>query len=222
MISEGEILLRLGLAALLGMIIGYERERQNQPAGLRTHAILAIGSCLAMTISINIAIQFSPSAPNGDPGRIAAQVVSGIGFLGAGTILREGATVRGLTTAASLWVVSGVGLATGAGLFVPALVTTAMVLLALVVLGRAERTYLAGKDQHIFVLRMSDEPGMIGRVGSLLGAHGVDIRNISMHELDNHQVEVEFQIRLGPKISAERLVDELFTVPGVHSVDHSD
>lgn len=139
MISEGEILLRLGLAALLGMIIGYERERQNQPAGLRTHAILAIGSCLAMTISINIAIQFSPSAPNGDPGRIAAQVVSGIGFLGAGAILRYGTNVKGLTTATSLWTIAIVGLAVGAGHYFSAIGTTAALLIVLVILNFLEK-----------------------------------------------------------------------------------
>ncbi|HQF69381.1 MAG TPA: MgtC/SapB family protein, partial [Anaerolineaceae bacterium] len=89
-IPETEILIRLGLAALLGMMVGYERERQNQPAGLRTHVILAVGSCLAMTVSIDLAIQFYPHAPNGDPARLAAQVISGIGFLGAGAILRYG------------------------------------------------------------------------------------------------------------------------------------
>jgi len=107
LISEGEILIRLGLAALLGMIVGFERERQNQPAGLRTHAILAIGSCLAMTISINLAVQFVPHVPNGDPARLAAQVISGIGFLGAGAILRYGTNVKGLTTATSLCLDSG-------------------------------------------------------------------------------------------------------------------
>ena len=111
LISEGEILIRLGLAALLGMIVGFERERQNQPAGLRTHAILAIGSCLAMTVSINLAVQFVPYVPNGDPARLAAQVISGIGFLGAGAILRYGTNVKGLTTATSLWTVAIVGLA---------------------------------------------------------------------------------------------------------------
>lgn len=139
MISEVDILIRLGLAALLGMIIGYERERQNQPAGLRTHAILAIGSCLAMTISINIAMQFYPDVPNGDPGRIAAQVVSGIGFLGAGAILRYGTNVKGLTTATSLWTIAIVGLAVGAGHYFSAIGTTAALLIVLVILNFLEK-----------------------------------------------------------------------------------
>jgi len=145
LISEVEILIRLGLAALLGMIIGYERERQNQPAGLRTHAILAIGSSLAMTISINLAIQFVPDVPNGDPARLAAQVVSGIGFLGAGAILRYGTNVKGLTTATSLWTIAIVGLAVGAGHYFAAVGTTAALLIVLVLLNilekRAIRTF---------------------------------------------------------------------------------
>ncbi len=117
MITEQEIVIRLAIASVLGMIVGFERERQNQPAGLRTHTILAIGSCLAMTISINLAMQFTPLVPNGDPARLAAQVVSGIGFLGAGAILRYGTSVKGLTTATSLWTTAMVGLAIGAGHF---------------------------------------------------------------------------------------------------------
>lgn len=136
MIPDSEILIRLGLAALLGMIVGYERERQNQPAGLRTHTILAIGSCLAMTLSINLALEY---APNGDPVRLAAQVVSGIGFLGAGAILRYGTNVKGLTTATSLWTIAIVGLAVGAGHYFAAFGTTAALLIILSLLNLLEK-----------------------------------------------------------------------------------
>ncbi len=139
MIPDLEIILRLGIAAALGMLVGFERERQNQPAGLRTHTILAIGSCLAMTISINIAMQFTEFVPNGDPGRIAAQVISGIGFLGAGAILRYGTSVKGLTTATSLWTTAIVGLAIGAGHYVAGLATSAMLLIILVLLNVLEQ-----------------------------------------------------------------------------------
>ncbi|HOV06357.1 MAG TPA: MgtC/SapB family protein [Anaerolineaceae bacterium] len=139
LISEWEILIRLGLAALLGMVVGYERERQNQPAGLRTHAILAIGSCLAMTVSINLSMQFDSVGANGDPARIAAQVVSGIGFLGAGAILRYGTNVKGLTTATSLWTIAIVGLAVGAGHYFSAAGTTVALLFVLVLLNILEK-----------------------------------------------------------------------------------
>ena len=139
MISEVDIIIRLLLAALLGMVVGYEREKQNQPAGLRTHAILALGACLAMTISINIAMQFYPDVPNGDPGRLAAQVVSGIGFLGAGAILRYGTNVKGLTTATSLWTIAIVGLGVGAGHYFSAVGTTVILIIVLALLNILEK-----------------------------------------------------------------------------------
>jgi len=139
MIPDLEIILRLGITAVLGMMVGFERERQNQPAGLRTHTILAIGSCLAMTISINLAFQFTSKGFTGDPSRLAAQVVSGIGFLGAGAILRYGNTVKGLTTATSLWTTAIVGLAIGAGHYIAGIATTAMLLIILVILNILER-----------------------------------------------------------------------------------
>lgn len=142
MIPELEIILRLGIAAALGMLVGFERERQNQPAGLRTHTILAIGACLAMTISINLAFQFVAKGYQGDPARLAAQVVSGIGFLGAGAILRYGTSVKGLTTATSLWTIAIVGLSVGAGHYVASLATTAMLLIILVVLNVLEKKWI--------------------------------------------------------------------------------
>jgi len=102
------MLLRLAVSMLLGGAIGFERERDSQPAGLRTHMILILGSCLAMILSINIGIK------NGtDPTRMAAQVISGVGFLGAGAILRSGFNVKGLTTATTVWTTAIIGLAVG-------------------------------------------------------------------------------------------------------------
>ena len=114
--QQVDVLVRLAVAAGLGMIIGIERELREQAAGLRTHMLVAIGSCLFTLVSAYGFEVFSGDTPT-DPSRVAAQIVTGIGFLGAGAILREGQSVRGLTTAASLWVVAGVGMATGLGMF---------------------------------------------------------------------------------------------------------
>jgi len=120
--------LRLLLAAALGAIIGYQRERAGKQAGLRTHVLIAVGAALFSLVSM---YGFGGAS---DPARIAAGVVVGVGFLGAGVILhREGGIVAGLTTAATVWVVAGIGLATGAGLYVVAAVTTAIVLLVLLI-----------------------------------------------------------------------------------------
>ena len=129
--SEYEIIIKLALAAVLGGLIGLERESLSRPAGLRTYTLVCVGSALAMVVSLDMYYQYYQTV-NADPGRIAAQVVSGIGFLGAGTIMREGATVRGLTTAAGLWVVACIGLAVGAGLYIPAIVSTAIILFVLI------------------------------------------------------------------------------------------
>ncbi|NLF50962.1 MAG: MgtC/SapB family protein, partial [Leptolinea sp.] len=142
MIPEGQIFLRLIIASVLGALIGLDRERQNQPAGLRTHIILVTGAALAMTLSINLSMQYRTMATNGDPTRLAAQVLSGIGFLGAGAILRYGTNIKGLTTATSLWTMAVVGLAVGAGYLLVAIGTTVFLLSALTILNRIEKNKL--------------------------------------------------------------------------------
>lgn len=132
MLSHLEIIARLALAAVLGGAIGFDRERLLWAAGLRTHMLVSVGACLIMIVS---AFGFSDALGQEhvmlDPSRVAAQVVSGIGFLGAGTILLRGEVVRGLTTAASLWAVAAIGLAAGGGLYVAGVAATAIVLIIL-------------------------------------------------------------------------------------------
>lgn len=132
-ITNVEILGRLALSALISGIIGFEREKNHQSAGLRTNMLVAIGSCLIMLLSIKMHEMYGA-----DPARIAAQVVSGIGFLGAGTIITRtgGNGVQGLTTAATLWVNSGIGLAIGSGLYFVGIVTGIIVLIVLAILAK--------------------------------------------------------------------------------------
>jgi putative Mg2+ transporter-C (MgtC) family protein len=133
-ISDGDILLRLGAAAALGAAVGFERELRDREAGMRTHLLVALGSCLFTLVSAYGFHEFLTNGGNvvrADPSRIAAQIVTGIGFLGAGAIIREGLSVRGLTTAGSLWVVAAVGMACGAGFYLPAVAATALTLIAL-------------------------------------------------------------------------------------------
>jgi putative Mg2+ transporter-C (MgtC) family protein len=133
-ISDGNILLRLVVAAALGAAVGFERELRDREAGMRTHLLVALGSCLFTLVSAYGFHEFLANGGNvvrADPSRIAAQIVTGIGFLGAGAIIREGLSVRGLTTAGSLWVVAAVGMACGAGFYLAAVVATALTLVAL-------------------------------------------------------------------------------------------
>jgi len=123
MLTDAQIVLRLFLAAALGGIIGFEREKHHRGmAGFRTHILVSVGSALIMLVSMYIFDIYAGKVPV-DPARIAAGVVTGIGFLGAGTIIRSGESVRGLTTAASLWTVSGIGLAVGCGFYIAAWAT---------------------------------------------------------------------------------------------------
>ena len=129
-----ELTVRLVAALLLGAVIGWERELQRMPAGFRTHALVALGSAIFTVVSAS-----AFTGPLSDPTRIAAQIVSGVGFLGGGAILHYRGTVRGLTTAASLWAVAAVGMAAGAGLLLMATISTVLVIVALEVFQRLER-----------------------------------------------------------------------------------
>src|SRR5438552_13747648 len=133
-LSSWEILLRVALAAALGGVLGLERELREREAGLRTHLLVSVGSALFTLVSAYGFHAFLSSGQNvirADPTRIAAQIVTGIGFLGAGAIIRQGFSVRGLTTAATLWVVAAIGMASGAGYFSAAVITTVLVLFTL-------------------------------------------------------------------------------------------
>ncbi|MEX3845457.1 MgtC/SapB family protein [Paraburkholderia sp. BR10882] len=149
MITNGELLLRLVLAAILGAAIGIERERMSWAAGLRTHMLVCVGSSLIMLVSAygfeEVAAQTHIAL---DPSRVAAQVVSGIGFLGAGAILLRGEVVRGLTTAASVWCVAGVGLAVGGGMYIGSIGGTVIILLILAGVKPLEKRFFVPKRLH--------------------------------------------------------------------------
>ncbi len=213
-----EMVLRLVLASILGAIVGLERESQNRPAGLRTHTLVSLGSALIMLVSVygfNDQI-LAGRAP--DPARIAAQVVSGIGFLGAGTILRQGSTITGLTTAASLWVVAGVGLAVGLGYYLAALVTTGLVMFSLTVFDRIG-SRLADRRNCVLVVRGPDTPGILGRVGTVLGDFNVNIRSVEMETADNGDLIARMTVRLPNHLHMEELTRILSTTRGVGHVE---
>ena len=150
----GESLLRLGLALLLSLPIGWEREAGQKPAGLRTHLLVGLGCCLFVLISLVVAER---SAGRGDPGRIAAQVVTGIGFLGGGAILRAGGAIRGLTTAASIWVVAAIGMASGAGYYIGAVLCSLLAFAVLAGLDRWERRIITSRSRTVLRIRVRGE-----------------------------------------------------------------
>lgn len=177
MILNYEIILRLILSAIIGGLIGMEREVSNRPAGLRTHVLVTLGSTLIMLVSIDGF--FFQGVRIGDPSRLAAQVVSGIGFLGAGTIMKTGDRIQGLTTAASLWVSAGVGLAVGSGYYLGAIVTSVIVLGTLMSLKLFEKRIESRRYKPISIIVLS-RPGIIGQIGVVFGNHNVSIKDINI------------------------------------------
>lgn len=216
--SDYEIIFKLALAGILGGLIGLERESLNRPAGLRTYTLVSVGSALAMIVSLDMYFQYYQTV-NADPGRIAAQVVSGIGFLGAGTIMREGATVRGLTTAAGLWVVACIGLAVGAGLYLPAVVTTILILFILIYFIRFEERFTGMREYKGLVMLVEDRPGQVGIIGSILGDLGVLIKNIQLTRLEGDDLEIELLLHLPPHVGISDVVDELSGVKGLRNIE---
>ncbi|MDQ0340151.1 putative Mg2+ transporter-C (MgtC) family protein [Caldalkalibacillus uzonensis] len=221
-----EITLRLLLATLLGGLVGLEREQSNRPAGFRTHILVCVGSALIMLISIYGFEEYIKERSQygyvvADPARLAAQVVSGIGFLGAGTILVHGFAIRGLTTAASLWVVAGIGLALGAGFYFGAILSTGLVLLSLIVLNRFESVVLHKSYFHRLVIKVEDQPGKLGEIATTLGEQNVNIRKLSIEEAgqtDPGTVRLVLNIRIPNTVSMAILVDQLRNLDGVKEV----
>lgn len=144
MISDAEVVLRLCLSVILSGLVGIERTVKGRAAGFRTHILVCVGSTLIMLTGLHLFHQYQ-GVTQMDPARLAAQVVSGVGFLGAGTIIHFRDSIRGLTTAASVWASAGIGLAVGSGFYVGAVTTTLLVLMALLILARLEHQVESSK-----------------------------------------------------------------------------
>lgn len=219
MISEKEIILRIVLSAVIGGLIGIEREANNRPAGLRTHILVSVGSTLIMLVSIDGFYDSVFGYRSGDPARLAAQVVSGVGFLGAGTIMRTGHNIKGLTTAASLWVCAGIGLAIGNGYYLGGIFTAAIALLALMTLGTFEKRVFRGKYKTLEITS-TNRPGLIGEIGTLLGKYNITIKDISIqsseYEDDENEIlETTFMIKIPNTFRPESFFSEIYQINGI-------
>lgn len=214
MISVGEMLLRLAVSMLLGGAIGFERERDSQPAGLRTHMILILGSCLAMVLSINIGIK------NGtDPTRMAAQVISGVGFLGAGAILRSGFNVKGLTTATTVWTTAIIGLAVGYGYYWVGVFTTVLVLVVLTLVSIFERKFIRRNILRIVKVDAADNPHIFRNVRKEISRNTDEILSYkTQRSLKSGHVRVEFLIRLDTNEKIEDLMETISKIDGVRNI----
>ena len=216
-----DISLRLFVASVLGAAIGLEREIHAHPAGMRTHLLVSLGAAAFTVLSI---FYFqAPPAPNGvtptDPSRIAAQIVSGIGFLGAGAILKYGTSVRGLTTAASLWATAGVGMAAGSGAWFVAGVTTVLIVFSLGPLNWViARLRLHG--QGLFRLRiLAGRLEALGEISRTLTNSKVEIAGVNSERLGKGRYEIELDLRPPAGTKHETIIAAVSAVPDVEILE---
>lgn len=210
-----EIGARLLLSCILGGAVGIERESIHRPAGLRTHVLVSLGSALFTLVSI---YGFS-GYPVTDPSRVAAQIVSGIGFLGAGTIIRHRAGIKGLTTAASLWTVAGIGLGVGSGYYAGSVIATMLVLLSLIMLRKIEGWLSEGKRfRH---LTLCFKPSLkVSQVTTLLAAFDVEIKEMEYDTNQNEQI-LHMTVRVPNEIDTHVFFEQLME-GGVHKSEWDD
>jgi putative Mg2+ transporter-C (MgtC) family protein len=212
MSQDLELLLRLVLAAVLGGAIGAERELNDQPAGLRTHMLLTIGACLFTLIS---AYGFGRAS---DPSRLAAQIVTGIGFLGGGAIVRHGLTVKGVTTAASIWATASVGLAIGAGSYVLGVGGAVLTVATLFGLRRADvvlQRWGVSREEYL----VEADPGFdMERLAEIGRREKVALRGMELEE-DDDATRITMLVKLPPGYRPARLLHALSRVEGVREVE---
>jgi len=223
-VTQWELIGRLALSALLGSFIGFERERLAWAAGLRTHMLVAVGSTLVMIVSAYGFADVTGPGISLDPSRMAAQVVSGIGFLGAGAILARGEVVRGLTTAASVWSVAGIGLAVGGGLVIPAVAATAIILVILAGIKPLERRFIGARQARALVIVADRDALSLPKLHEALGAGSARVQRfvqrpkVSAPDVD--QIHITFARLTTAQFGA--ITKRLSDLPGVREVEEQD
>ena len=219
MIPHSEMILRIATGAVLGGVIGFERDIHGRQAGLRTHLLVAMAAATFMVVSNHfVYFQGYESKVEADVSRIAASVVSGIGFLAGGAILKTGLTVHGLTTAAALWLVAAIGLAAGGGMYVEGVAVTGLGLLALTVMRLFE-----DKNDRILRRRVSvtlgDNPHAVSGVMAALTATGTSVPDFDYEKgFERQSVTVTFEARIPVSLGVRGLIEVLETQAGVRHV----
>ena len=187
-----QLILRIVLASLLGALIGIEREHARRPAGLRTHVLVCVGSCLVMLTAEFVYNHYHHLSPNMDVTRLGAQVISGVGFLGAGTIIRNGSTVKGLTTAATIWAVACIGLATGIGYYAGALVATIVILLILAYFKTLASSAYDHSVSCQLNMKLVYSAELINQIDDKFTSNSIAINNIRFRTDKNNMTDVTY------------------------------
>lgn len=219
MISELQIALRVLVSAVLGAIVGLERERSDQPAGLRTNMVLVIGATLAMVLSINLGYLYAKPGTSADPARLAAQVISGIGFLGAGAILRFGYNVKGLTTASSLWTMAIVGMTVGAGYYLIGVFATVLMLIVLALLNVIEKRFLRTSIARYISIEVNFRKGVVKTIRHIVEEFADNISNFTIQKhVKDERLRIQVVAVIDRDQQLEDLIETLSDVDGVRSL----
>ncbi len=218
MLNEWVVLLRLIMAAVLSGIVGFEREFHGRAAGFRTHILLCVGSALVMLTSIHIFDVYNAMVPC-DPARMAAGVVTGIGFLGAGTIMHSKSSVRGLTTATSLWVVAGIGLAVGSGMYFASIATTVITMITLFFFSRMEHALIRKDWYKTLIIESREGVTQIKGAREVLAEYGVRVTDFEVERSeDGASMVLEIGVKLSTSRNDDHIVQEISRLEGVKSV----
>lgn len=218
MLNEWVVLLRLIMAVVLSGIIGFEREFHGRAAGFRTHILLCIGSTLVMLTSIHIFDVYNAMVPC-DPARMAAGVVTGIGFLGAGTIMHSKSSVKGLTTATSLWVVAGIGLSVGSGMYFASIATTVITMVTLFFFSRMEHAMIRKDWYKTLIIESREGVTQIKGAREVLAEYGVRVTDFEVERSeDGTSMVLEIGVRLSTSRNDDNIVQDILKLEGVKSV----
>lgn len=193
-VTLGNATFRLVLSMILGVLVGAERKRKGQIAGVRTFALISMGSCLAMLLSIYVPQEYL-GLKNGDPGRIAAQVITGVGFLGGGAMIQMKGSVRGLTTAAGIWMTAAIGMAVGVGMYACSVMATMLILLTLVAFGWYERKRKMGQESRVINMKISSIINNLDEYMRILHDNHVHVSTFFIeYDYEHLETEVNFVI----------------------------
>lgn len=221
----GQIAARLACAMLVGIVIGLEREYTHRPAGLRTHILVALGACVVSVTGQMLFTHYQALGATPDPARLSAQVITGVGFLGAGTIMKEGATVKGLTTAASVWAVACLGIAAGFGYYTLALLGTVFIFITLTVVEALQHRFIrSGTSQDHYTLETDDLSAALNRLHAIAQAQQVAVLNLESQKTPEGYL-LSFQVHFTGrrhKKHHQRFFDALATAPETGALRRSD
>jgi len=223
-----EIIIRIVLATVLGGLIGIERQAKLRPAGFKTHVLVCVGSATIMILSeLMFRKYYLEFGMTSDPARLGAQVISGVGFLGAGTIIHQGVNVRGLTTAASLWVVAAIGLAIGSGFYFLGITVSLGIMFILFIFNSLYGQFQSKTDIICIKIELLNKPKPLGAIDMVMARNNdkildVDFINSDLDEIESDPtavIYIQYLLKLPPHYDPNLLVEQLQEIAGVIQVD---